>query len=152
MIGCFIPCHGCIDNAIHSAAGLQLKDECIRLMREQKHEEPTGAAKVTKAYNLPAKRIIHTVGPIIRDEVTPEDEEALASCYKMCMGMADYEGLKSIAFCCISTGEFSFPNRRAAEIAVETVKKCLDEGTGVKKVVFNVFKDEDLAIYKELLG
>ena len=151
MIGCFIPCHGCIDNAIHSAAGLQLKDECIRLMREQKHEEETGVAKITKAYNLPAKRIIHTVGPIVRDKVTPEDEAALASCYKMCMQMAEYEGLKSIAFCCISTGEFNFPNQRAAEIAVETVKKCFEEGSPLKKVVFNVFKDEDLEIYKALL-
>lgn len=153
MLGCFVPCHGCIDNAIHSAAGLQLRQECAKIMREQGHEEPTGKAKITSGYNLPAKHVIHTVGPIIYGSLTRKDEELLASCYRSCLECADKNGLTSIAFCCISTGEFHFPNERAAEIAVQTVKEYLNtNNTSVKKVIFNVFKDLDKEIYQRLLA
>ena len=153
MLGCFVPCHGCIDNAIHSAAGMQLREECARIMRQQGHEEETGKAKITSAYNLPAKHVIHTVGPIIYSKLTAKDEGLLASCYRSCMECAAEKNLRSIAFCCISTGEFHFPNERAAQIAVETVKQYLDEHieSSINKVVFNVFKDIDLQIYQELL-
>ncbi|MGN0940163.1 MAG: protein-ADP-ribose hydrolase [Selenomonadaceae bacterium] len=151
MLGCFVPCHGCIDNAIHSAAGLELREECAEIMKRQGHEEPTGRAKITAGYNLPTKHVIHTVGPIIYGVLTREDEQLLASCYRSCLELASREGLESITFCCISTGEFHFPNRRAAEIAVETVKKFLNENTQIKMVVFNVFKDIDAKIYHELL-
>lgn len=153
LLGCFVPCHGCIDNAIHSAAGLQLREECAQIMRAQGHEEPTGQAKITGGYNLPAKHVIHTVGPIIYGEVTPEDERLLASCYRSCLELAEENNLTSIAFCCISTGEFHFPNREAAEIAVRTVREFLDQHPdgSIKKVVFNVFKDLDKEFYEELL-
>lgn len=152
MLGCFVPCHGCIDNAIHSAAGLELREECAQIMREQGHEEPTGQAKITGGYNLPAKHVIHTVGPIIHGRLTHKDEELLASCYRSCLRCADENGLESIAFCCISTGEFHFPHERAAQIATETVRDYLNAGsTSVKRVVFNVFKDQDLEIYRRLL-
>lgn len=153
MLGCFVPCHGCIDNAIHSAAGMELREECAEIMRAQGHEEPTGQAKITKGYNLPAKHVIHTVGPIIYDRVTEEDREDLASCYRSCLALAEENGLKSIAFCCISTGEFHFPNREAAEIAVKTVKDFLDSHPdgSLQKVIFNVFKDYDKKIYEKLL-
>lgn len=153
MLGCFVPCHGCIDNAIHSAAGLQLRQECAKIMREQGHEEPTGKAKITSGYNLSAKHVIHTVGPIIYGNLTRNDEELLASCYRSCLECAGENGLTSIAFCCISTGEFHFPNERAAEIAVQTVKEYLNaNNTSVKKVIFNVFKDLDKEIYQRLLA
>lgn len=153
MLGCFVPCHGCIDNAIHSVAGLQLRQECAKIMREQGHEEPTGKAKITSGYNLPAKHVIHTVGPIIYGNLTRNDEELLASCYRSCLECAGENGLTSIAFCCISTGEFHFPNERAAEIAVQTVKEYLNaNNTSVKKVIFNVFKDLDKEIYQRLLA
>ena len=118
MLGCFIPCHGCIDNAIHSAAGIQLRLECARIMAQQRTEEPTGKAKITKSYNLPCRYVLHTVGPIIRGTVTSEDCQLLAGCYRSCLELAAAHDLKSIAFCCISTGEFHFPNELAAEIAV----------------------------------
>ncbi len=153
MLGCFVPCHGCIDNAIHSAAGLQLRQECAEIMARQGHEEPTGQAKITGGYNLPAKHVIHTVGPIIYGRLTRKDEELLASCYRSCLRCADENGLTSIAFCCISTGEFHFPNDRAAEIAVRTVEEYLEaQKTSVQKVVFNVFKDLDKEIYQSLLA
>ena len=151
MLGCFHPLHRCIDNAIHSAAGVQLREECHRLMLQQGHPEPTGRAKITKAYNLPCKYVIHTVGPIIPDGIPTESQkEQLASCYRNIMVCADENGLESIAFCCISTGEFRFPNQLAAEIAVQTVKDYLTEhpDCSVKHVVFNVFKDEDKRIYE----
>ena len=153
MLGCFAPCHGCIDNAIHSAAGLGLRQECAEIMERQGHEEPTGKAKITGAYNLPARHVIHTVGPIIYGSLTKEDEELLASCYSSCMALADEYGLGSIAFCCISTGEFHFPNERAAEIAVATVQEYLDThpDTRLQKIIFNVFKDIDREIYNKLL-
>lgn len=151
LLGCFCPCHGCIDNAIHSAAGLQLREECHRLMAEQGHEEPNGRAKLTGGYNLPAKYVLHTVGPIVRGRVTERDRVELAACYRSCLELADRHGLESLAFCCISTGEFHFPNREAAEIAVKTVTDFLQTPTSIKKVIFNVFKDIDAEIYRDLL-
>lgn len=152
LLGCFHPCHGCIDNAIHSAAGLQLREACNQLMEAQGHPEPTGRAKLTKGYNLPAKYVLHTVGPIIRGRTTQRDREALASCYRSCLELAAEHGLETVAFCCISTGEFHFPNREAAEIAVSTVKQFLQTPTSIRKVIFNVFKDLDAEIYRDLLG
>lgn len=152
LLGCFCPCHGCIDNAIHSAAGLQLRNECHRLMTAQGHDEPTGRAKLTKGYNLPAKYVLHTVGPIIQGEVTEQDRAELAACYRSCLGLAAEKELSSVAFCCISTGEFHFPNREAAEIAVKTVTDFLQAPTSIQRVIFNVFKDMDAQIYRDLLG
>lgn len=152
MLGCFCPCHGCIDNAIHSAAGAQLREECSYIMQAQGHEEPTGRAKLTHAYNLPAKYVLHTVGPIIYGRLTNRDRALLASCYRSCLELAAEHGLESVAFCCISTGEFHFPNQDAAEIAVKTVTDFLNQQTSIKKVIFNVFKDLDAEIYRELLG
>ncbi len=152
LLGCFCPCHGCIDNVIHSAAGLQLRDECSRLMSAQGHPEPNGRAKLTWGYNLPAKYVLHTVGPVVQGCVTQKNMEELASCYRSCLELASEKGLKSVAFCCISTGEFHFPNREAAEIAVETVTDFLRNDTSVRRVVFDVFKDIDAQIYRELLG
>ena len=151
LLGCFAPCHGCIDNAIHSAAGLQLRDECSRLMEQQGRPEPTGQAKLTGGYNLPARYVLHTVGPIIHGRVTPQDRELLASCYRSCLKLASEHELRSVAFCCISTGEFHFPNQEAARIAVQTVKEFLQTPTTVRKVIFNVFKDIDAKIYTDLL-
>lgn len=152
MTGCYVPNHKCIDNCIHTFAGIQLRLECSELMRKQGYEEPTGKAKLTSAYNLPCRYILHTVGPIISGRVTDRDCELLASCYGSCLELAAEHELESVAFCCISTGEFHFPNDRAAEIAVDTVKKFLEQKSSVKKVVFNVFKDIDRDIYRKLLG
>ncbi len=152
MTGCYVPCHACIDNCIHSYAGIQLRLDCARLMQEQRFEEPTGQAKITKAYNLPCDYVIHTVGPIVDGEVTAEDERLLRSCYHSCLELAEQNGIESIAFCCISTGVFHFPNERAGEIAVETVRKYKAEKGSEMKVVFNVFKDTDREIYERLLG
>ena len=151
LLGCFIPCHRCIDNAIHSAAGLQLRAACEELMKRQGHPEPTGAAKITAGYNLPARHVLHTVGPIVHGALTEEHRQLLASCYRSCLTLAAKNGLKSVAFCCISTGEFHFPNDAAAEIAVREVRAFLVENTSVERVVFNVFKDADLHIYERLL-
>ena len=152
MTGCYVPCHACIDNCIHSYAGIQLRLDCAKLMQEQRFEEPTGQAKITKAYNLPCDYVIHTVGPIVDGEVTEEDERLLRSCYRSCLELAEQNGIESIAFCCISTGVFHFPNERAGEIAVETVRKYKAEKGSEMKVVFNVFKDTDREIYERLLG
>ncbi len=152
LLGCFCPNHGCIDNAIHTFAGVQLRLECARIMDAQGCGEPTGQAKITKAYNLPCKYVLHTVGPIVYGELTKELEDELASCYLACLKLADENSLQSVAFCCISTGEFHFPNERAAEIAIQTVKHY-KQLTGSKiKIVFNVFKDKDYEIYTRLLG
>lgn len=152
MLGCFIPCHGCVDNAIHSAAGVELRLECSRIMEEkQKSEEPTGKAKITKAYNLPCRYVLHTVGPIIHGTVTAKDQNLLSDCYRSCLELAAAYRLKSIAFCCISTGEFHFPNEKAAEIAIQTVQDYQKENQNSLEVVFNVFKDSDYKIYKQLL-
>lgn len=152
LLGCFCPCHGCIDNAIHSAAGLQLRDECNRLMTAQGHPEPNGRAKLTGSYNLPARYVLHTVGPIVQGGVTRQDRQELAACYRSCLELAAEKGLETVAFCCISTGEFHFPNQEAAEIAVKTVTDFLRHDTSIRKVIFNVFKDLDAEIYRDLLG
>lgn len=152
MLGCFIPCHGCIDNAIHSAAGVELRLECARIMEKQQAEEPTGKAKITKAYNLPCRYVIHTVGPIICGKATRKDCSLLSDCYRSCLELAASYQLKSVAFCCISTGEFHFPNEKAAEIAVQTVQEYQKKNQNRIEVVFNVFKDHDYEIYRRLLG
>lgn len=151
MTGCYVPNHRCIDNCIHSFAGVQLRLECDEIMTKQGHGEPTGQAKITKSYNLPCKYIIHTVGPIINGKLTSEDCDLLASCYKSCLELAAKNNLESIAFCCISTGEFHFPNDKAAQIAVKTVEEFMKKETSLKKVIFNVFKDMDKEIYRKLL-
>ena len=154
MLGCFVPLHSCIDNAIHSAAGIQLRLECNELMQRQGNPEPTGSAKITSAYNLPSKFVIHTVGPIIDSGgVTRKEECQLAECYHSCLLLADKNNLKSVAFCCISTVEYTFPNQLAAEIAVRTVREYLhlSADSAIEEVVFNVFKDIDYSIYSKIL-
>ncbi|MDE7230546.1 MAG: protein-ADP-ribose hydrolase [Oscillospiraceae bacterium] len=159
MLGCFCPCHGCIDNAIHTFSGVQLRLECAEIMHAlsasrktlQGFEEPVGQAKITDAYNLPCDKVIHTVGPYVGAKLTNEHCEQLRSCYRECLKTAVQNGISSIAFCCISTGEFHFPNEKAAEIAVETVDEFLRENNNIE-VIFNVFKDSDCTIYKRLLG
>ena len=152
MLGCWVPGHHCIDNAIHTFAGVQLRLECARIMAEQGHEEPTGAAKVTSAYSLPARYVIHTVGPIAQGRPSDLQREQLASCYESCLDAAARLGLRSVAFCCISTGLFGFPQDEAAGIAVRTTQQWLDERTSGVRVVFNVFTGEDERIYRSLLG
>ena len=152
MTGCYQPNHGCIDNAIHTYAGMLLRLVCERIMKAQGSLEPTGQAKITPGYNLPARYILHTVGPIVSGPLTRQHETQLASCYESCLRLAAENDLESVAFCCISTGIFRFPNQRAAELAVQTVRDFLAQDTSVKRVVFNVFKDLDLAIYEELLA
>ena len=151
MLGCFVPCHGCIDNAIHTYAGLQLRLECAEIMRRQGHEEETGRAKITKAYNLPCRYVLHTVGPVICGSVTRANRERLAGCYRSCLELAAERGLHSVAFCCISTGEFHFPNEWAAGIAIRTVRDWQRQNPDKIEVIFNVFKDRDYAIYQRLL-
>lgn len=150
MLGCFCPNHGCIDNAIHTFAGVQLRLACRDLMKQQGHEEETGKAKITPAFNLPSRYVIHTVGPIVYGGLTKKDKDLLASCYRSCLELAERKGLKSIAFCCISTGEFHFPNDKAAQIAIETVKRYKEEIQSEIEVIFNVFKKLDYNIYKRL--
>jgi O-acetyl-ADP-ribose deacetylase (regulator of RNase III) len=153
LLGCFVPCHGCIDNAIHSAAGLQLRDECARIMADQGHDEPTGRAKMTRGYNLPAAHVIHTVGPIVPTrEPTRDDARLLASCYESCLDIARERSLHSIVFCCVSTGEFGYPNEPAARVACETVRAWLDRTGYPIHVVFDVFKEVDRHVYERLLG
>jgi O-acetyl-ADP-ribose deacetylase (regulator of RNase III) len=150
MLGCFVPLHGCIDNAIHSAAGIQLRCACYDIMEHQHHEEPAGQAKITPAFNLPARYVIHTVGPIVPDGVPTREQAAqLAGCYRSCLDVAEQKGLQSIAFCCISTGVFRYPRQQAARIAVETVRAY--PRTHIKTVVFDVFSDTDYDIYRKLL-
>ena len=150
MLGCFVPCHGCIDNAIHTYAGVQLRLACAAAMRQQGQEEATGHAKITKAYNLPCRFVLHTVGPIICGSVTKADRELLASCYRSCLDLAAETDLHSVAFCCISTGEFHFPGELAAEIAVHTVQAWRQQHPNQIEVIFNVFKDSDYEIYQRL--
>lgn len=152
MLGCFVPCHGCIDNAIHTFAGVQLRLACARLMEAQGQEEPTGQAKITPAFNLPCRYVLHTVGPIVYGRLQQKQEEQLSSCYRSCLELAAKTGLESLAFCCISTGEFHFPPQRAAKIAVETVTQYKSETHSNMKVIFNVFQPRDLQIYRQLLG
>ena len=151
MLGCFVPCHGCIDNAIHTYAGVQLRLECANIMRRQGHEEETGHAKITKGYNLPCRYVLHTVGPIIYGAVTPRDRALLASCYRSCLDLVARHGCRSVAFCCISTGEFHFPGELAAQIAVQTVRAWQRQNPDRIEVIFNVFKDSDYEIYRRLL-
>lgn len=152
MTGCYVPCHGCIDNAIHTCAGMQLRLECAEIMRKQGHEEETGHAKITGGYNLPCRYVLHTVGPIVSGTLTKEHEQQLASCYRSCLDLAAENNCESLAFCCISTGEFHFPNEKAAEIAVETVKQWQARHPQQLEVIFNVFKNSDREIYEQLLG
>ena len=153
MTGCYVPNHRCIDNCIHTFAGVQLRLYCEEMMEAQGHAEPTGQAKITPAYNLPCRYVLHTVEPIVGGHLTETHCRQLADCYRSCLSLAAENGLKSVAFCCISTGEFHFPNEKAAEIAVATVKEFLaQKETSVEKVIFNVFKDRDREIYEELLG
>lgn len=151
MTGCYVPNHSCIDNCIHTFAGMELRWTCAEIMERQGHEEPTGKAKITPAFNLPCRYVLHTVGPIVQGWLTERDCELLKSCYRSCLSLAREYGLKSVAFCCISTGVFCFPAEKAAEIAVETVKEFQAENPGIDKVIFNVFKDEDKRIYERLL-
>lgn len=151
LLGCFRPNHSCIDNIIHTMAGIELRLKCAEIMETQGHEEPTGKAKLTPAYHLPCKYVIHTVGPIVDGQLTPEHCRMLASCYRSCLDAAEAQNCGSIAFCCISTGVFAFPQREAAEIAVQTVKGWKRERSSGISVIFNVFKDEDLEIYRSLL-
>ena len=152
MLGCFVPGHHCIDNAIHTFAGLQLRLECARLMEAQGYPEPTGMAKVTGAYNLPSRHVIHTVGPIAEGRDTAVDRALLANCYTACLDAAADRGCASVAFCCISTGVFDFPPEAAAEVAVATVRAWLAEHAEPPTVVFNVFSADDEQIYRRLLG
>ncbi len=152
LLGCFAPNHGCIDNAIHTYAGIQLRLECNEIMEQQGHEEETGTAKIIPAFNLPCEYVIHTVGPIVGWRLTEKDKKLLASCYRSCLEIAEKNGVGSIAFCCISTGEFHFPNDKAAEIAIKTALDYKAETHSEIKVIFNVFKNTDLEIYKKLLG
>ena len=151
MTGCYHPCHGCIDNAIHTYAGIQLRKVCADLMAQQGCPEPTGYAKITPAFNLPSGYVIHTVGPIVQGRLTQQHKELLASCYRSCLKLADENSLESIAFCCISTGEFHFPNEEAAQIALHEVQAYHRSG-GQCHVIFNVFHDKDWYIYDRLLN
>ena len=154
LLGCFIPLHNCIDNIIHSSAGIQLREDCNKIMQKQGCDEDVGKAKITKAYNLPSQYVIHTVGPAIPYGAEPsmDDCEKLASCYRSCLELASSNLLKSIAFCSISTGVFNFPQEKAAKIAIKTVNNYLDQNeTSLEKVIFDVFSDNTYLIYKELL-
>lgn len=151
LTGCYVPGHRCIDNAIHTYAGVELRLACARLMEAQGYPEPTGQAKITPGFNLPCRYVLHTVGPIITGPVTERDCTLLAHCYTACLSLAAEYQLESVAFCCISTGEFHFPGERAAEIAITTVKEFMRQETSVKKVIFNVYQDKDNAIYRRLL-
>lgn len=150
MTGCYRPCHNCIDNCIHTFAGVRLRLKCGQIMQAQGHEEPTGMAKITPAYNLPCDYVIHTVGPIVDSILTDEHCRLLESSYKSCLEIAVQNGIGSIAFCCISTGVFGFPQDKAAEIAVRTVREFRKSHD--IQVIFNVFKEDDHEIYKRLLG
>lgn len=152
MQGCFIPCHSCIDNAIHTFAGVQLRLECSEIIAVQGQYELTGKAKITSGYNLPAKHILHTVGPIVTGDLTEDDCQQLSSCYRSCLELTDINNIKSIAFCCISTGEFHFPNQKAAEIAIHIVKNFIEDTKSEIKVIFNVFKENDYEIYHRILS
>ena len=152
MTGCYQPCHNCIDNCIHTYAGIELRNYCNDIMQRQGYAEPTGQAKITPAFNLPCDYVIHTVGPIVRGKLTVEHESLLMSCYESCLRIAEENNVESIAFCCISTGGFMFPNERAAELAIQTVKQYKDRTKSKIKVIFNVFKEEDERIYRRFLG
>lgn len=151
LLGCFCPNHGCIDNAIHTFAGMQLRLACKALMDAQRHEEPAGAAKLTPAFNLPCRYVLHTVGPVVCGPVTNGDAQLLASCYRSCLDLAAAHSLKSVAFCCISTGEFHFPGELAARVAIAAVRCHQSVREGSIRVIFNVFKQQDESVYRRLL-
>ena len=158
MLGCFVPMHTCIDNCIHTFAGVQLREECYRQMKTLRirygraYEQPTAVPMLTDAYNLPAKKVVHIVGPVVRYGLTKELEEQLASCYRNTLDMCLENGIRTVAFCCISTGVFRFPNKRASQIAVQTVSEWLSMHTGqMDRIIFNVFKDEDREYYEQFL-
>ncbi|MBQ1392208.1 MAG: protein-ADP-ribose hydrolase [Lachnospiraceae bacterium] len=150
MLGCFRAMHNCIDNCIHTFAGVQLRNKCNEIMKKQGHNEPSGRAKITPAFNLPCRYVIHTVGPVINSFVREEHRKTLASCYKSCLELADKNNCKSIAFCCISTGVFGFPQYEAAKIALKAVTEYKKNHKRDIKVIFDVYKYEDLMIYEEL--
>lgn len=152
MTGCYQPCHNCIDNCIHTYAGIQLRNYCDEIIRKQGHEEPTGSAKITPAFNLPCDYVIHTVGPIIKWKLNEFQEEQLRSCYESCLKIAEKNNVESIAFCCISTGVFGFPNDKAAEIAIDTVRQYRKKANMKMQVIFNVFKEEDEQLYRHLFS
>lgn len=152
MTGCYHPNHSCIDNCIHTYAGIQLRLACQKLMEKQGHEEEAGLAKITPAFNLPSAYVLHTVGPVVNGGLTEKHKELLSSCYNSCLELASQYDIESIAFCCISTGVFGFPQREAAKIAVSSVKQYLKENNKIRKVVFNVFQSSDYQIYRKLLG
>lgn len=152
LLGCFCPNHGCIDNAIHTFAGVQLRLACAELMKKQGYDEPTGRAKITPAFNLPSRYVIHTVGPIVSGRPIEKYCRQLSDCYRSCLSLAEQNGARSIAFPCISTGEFRFPKDSAAEIAVRTVQDCQAKTNSGMEVIFDVWKDEDLELYRRLLG
>ncbi|MDO5755332.1 MAG: protein-ADP-ribose hydrolase, partial [Tissierellia bacterium] len=149
LLGCFIPGHHCIDNAIQTFAGIQLRLTCDELVKRRGYEEPTGSAVITSAFNLPSRYVIHTVGPIVDDEVTKQDRIDLKSCYQSCLELADEQNLSSLALCSISTGAFGFPKKEGAQIAVDTVREYKKNSS--LKIVFNVYSEEDEGIYRELL-
>lgn len=150
LLGCFYPCHGCIDNAIHTFAGVQLRLYLDEQMKEQGHDEPVGQAKLTPAFNLPCRYVLHTVGPYVGGRLTEAHRAQLASCYRSCLETAEQHGLESVAFCCISTGEFHFPRDEAAQIAIQTVQTY--QKHSAIKVIFNVFQESDERLYQRLLG
>lgn len=153
MIGCLIPNHNCIDNIIHTKAGAELRFECAGIMSAQGRKEAVGRAKLTSAYNLPSEHVIHTVGPVVRDgKVSPMKRDLLAKCYTSCLELADKNKIDTLAFCSISTGVFGYPKEDAAEVAIDTVKDYMAKTKSSIKVVFNVFGDDDLNIYEELLN
>ncbi len=153
MLGCFVPGHSCIDNAIHTYAGMQLRLACAELMAEQGHEEPTGQVKVTPAFNLPSRFVFHTVGPVVPSHRPgPREELLLRSCYESCLAEATRAGLSTLAFCCISTGVFGYPQQDAARVAIDAARRHLSRNDQNLKVVFDVFLASDEAIYQELLG
>lgn len=152
LLGCFHPLHHCIDNCIHTFSGVRQRLACYKLMQAQGYEEPTGRAKITPAFNLPCRYVLHTVGPIVNVRLEERHCVLLQACYRSCLALAEENGLKSIAFCCISTGVFGFPQREAARIAIDTVKAYKAETGSDIKVIFNVFKNEDKHIYEALLG
>lgn len=151
LLGCFRPCHSCIDNVIHTYSGVQLRLRCNELMEEQGQEEPVGRAKITPGYNLPCSYVLHTVGPMIRGRLREKDCELLADCYRSCLELAAKKGIRSVAFCCISTGVFCFPQDKAAKIAVNTVLDFLKTHQSIRQVVFDVYTDTDLELYRRLL-
>lgn len=153
LLGCFIPCHQCIDNAIHTYAGVQLREACHSLMEAQGHEEPVGRAKITPAFNLPSRFVLHTVGPTVHGPLTERECAQLSACYESCLALASTSALSTIAFCCISTGVYRFPKQEAARIALHATRNYLDtHATTIQKVIFNVYEESDDALYRALLG